>query len=115
MPPVILWDIDGTLIRSKGGRVSVTAFLNALKSTAEHPEEFAYPKDAGGKTDEQIALEVLALAEVAEDRAIGLLADFREAYRQELEQQRGPLTGDLRVLPGVIETLRAFQAAGVVQ
>src|SRR5689334_15255238 len=112
MLPVVLWDIDGTLIRSKGGRVSLTAFLTALKRTAAHPSEFAYPKDAGGKTDEQIALEVLALAEIAEDRALGLLADFREAYRQELERDQHKLVDDLRVLPGVAETLRAFHDRG---
>ena len=115
MPPVILWDIDGTLVRSNGGRVSVTAFLNALKSAAAHPDDFDYPKDAGGKTDEQIALEVLALARITEDRALELLADFREYYRIELERERHNLVGDLRVLPGVEETLRTFQGRGVMQ
>src|SRR5262245_51295963 len=115
MPPVILWDVDGTLVRSKGGRVSVTAFLNALKTAAAHPEDFDYPKDAGGKTDEQIALEVLALAKIAEERALELLADFREYYRIELERERHNLLGDLRVLPGVEDTLRTFHERGVMQ
>ena len=115
MPPVILWDIDGTLVRTRGGRVSVTAFLNALKTAAAHPEDFDYPKDAGGKTDEQIALEVLALARIAEDRALDMLADFREHYRIELERERHNLVGDLRVLPGVEATLRTFQERGVMQ
>jgi len=115
MPPVILWDIDGTLVRSNGGRVSVTAFLNALKTAAAHPDDFDYPKDAGGKTDEQIALEVLALAKIAEDRALELLADFREYYRIELEREQHNLVGDLRVLPGVEDTLRTFQERGVMQ
>ena len=113
--PVILWDIDGTLVRSNGGRVSVSAFIRALQLAAEHPSDFAYPKDAGGKTDEQIALEVLALAEFAEERALGLLADFREHYRRELDEQRHALVGDLRVLPGVEDTLRELQRRGVVQ
>ena len=115
MPPVILWDIDGTLVRSNGGRVSVTAFLNALKTAAAHPDDFDYPRDAGGKTDEQIALEVLALAKIAEDRALELLADFREYYRVELEREQHNLVGDLRVLPGVVDTLRTFQERGVMQ
>src|SRR6266545_1255676 len=110
MSAVILWDIDGTLIHSKGGRVSLTAFIVALKQVAQHPADFAYPTDAGGKTDEQIALEVLALAEIADERALGLLSDFREAYRIELERQQEALLGDLRVLPGVRETLSALQA-----
>jgi len=29
MPTVVLWDIDGTLVRSNGGRIAVTAFLRA--------------------------------------------------------------------------------------
>jgi phosphoglycolate phosphatase len=115
MPAVILWDIDGTLIRSKGGRVSLTAFLVALKQVAQHHDDFAYPTDAGGKTDEQIALEVLSLAEFAHDRAEALLSDFREAYRIELEQQREALVGDLRVLPGVEATLAALARQGVTQ
>lgn len=115
MPAAVLWDIDGTLVRSKGGRVSLSAFLKALKDTLQHPEDFEYPKDAGGKTDLQIALEVLDLAQVARDRAELLLSDFREAYRVELEQQRPNLVGDLRVLPGVEKTLAALQAQGVIQ
>lgn len=115
MPAAVLWDIDGTLVRSKGGRVSLSAFLKALKDTLQHPEDFEYPRDAGGKTDLQIALEVLDLAQVARDRAELLLSDFREAYRVELEQQRPNLVGDLRVLPGVEKTLAALQAQGVIQ
>jgi len=115
MPAAVLWDIDGTLVRSKGGRVSLSAFLKALKDTLRHPEDFEYPTDAGGKTDLQIALEVLDLAQVARDRAELLLSDFREAYRTELEQQRTNLIGDLRVLPGVEETLAALQARGITQ
>src|ERR671931_555731 len=98
MPPVILWDIDGTLVRSRGGRVSLTAFIVALKHVAQFDGEFAYPTDAGGKTDEQIALEVLDLAQIARDHAERLLNDFREVYRVELERQRPRLLEDLRVL-----------------
>ena len=115
MPPAILWDIDGTLIRSKGGRVSLTAFLVALKDVAQHPDDFEYPMDAGGKTDPQIALEVLELARFARDHAELLLSDFHEAYRIELERQRPELVTDLRVLPGVRERLSQYQADGVIQ
>ena len=111
----VLWDIDGTLIRSKGGRVSLTAFLKALKDVAQHPDDFQYPSDAGGKTDPQIALEVLELATIARDRAELLLSEFHEAYRIELERQRPDLVGDLRVLPGVQAMLANLQAQGVTQ
>ena len=66
-PTVVLWDIDGTLVRSNGGRVSVSAFLRALREVADLQAELPYPKDSGGKTDQQIALEVLLSANLAEE------------------------------------------------
>ena len=115
MSEVVLWDIDGTLVRGSGGRVSVSAFLRALSLASGLPDGLPYPKDAGGKTDEQIALEVLLLASIAEDRAAQLLPAFREAYTSLLEQERHQLALDLRVLPGVPEALARLQALGVCQ
>jgi phosphoglycolate phosphatase-like HAD superfamily hydrolase len=74
--PIILWDIDGTLIRSNGGRVSVSAFLRALQLAANLLDDLPYPRDSGGKTDQQIALEVLLAAEIAEEHATSLLPAF---------------------------------------
>jgi phosphoglycolate phosphatase len=112
---VVLWDIDGTLVRSRGGRVSVTAFLSALSLASGLPDGLPYPKDAGGKTDEQIALEVLRLASLEEGRAAELLPAFRDAYLSLLEQERHRLALDLRVLPGVPEILARLQDLGVCQ
>jgi phosphoglycolate phosphatase len=114
-PTVILWDIDGTLVRSNGGRVSVSAFLRALREVAQLHAELPYPKDSGGKTDQQIALEVLLSADLAEDTARGLLPQFREVYLRELEAAREQLLPDLRVLPGVPETLQAVRERGITQ
>src|SRR6185437_13552573 len=97
---VVLWDIDGTLIRSDGGRVSVDAFLRALGSVSNLPDGLPYPTDAGGKTDAQLALEVLLAAAIEPERAAELLPAFRDAYLLDLEGQRARLTHDLRVLPG---------------
>src|SRR3977135_3452060 len=115
MPPLVLWDIDGTLVRSKGGRVSVTAFLWALREVGRLEGELPYPKDAGGKTDEQIALEVLIAAQIGDDHAAEILARFGATYCSELERQRELLVGDLRVLPGVESALQTLQALGVTQ
>jgi phosphoglycolate phosphatase len=115
VPTVVLWDIDGTLIRSRGGRVSVSAFLRALSSASSLPGELPYPKDSGGKTDEQIALEVLLLASIAEEHATQLLPAFRVAYLELLENERHRLVQDLRVLPGVAEVLSRLQQLGVCQ
>jgi phosphoglycolate phosphatase-like HAD superfamily hydrolase len=117
LPTVVLWDIDGTLIRSNGGRVSVNAFLRALRLAAELgvDAEVPYPKDSGGKTDEQIALEILLSLDVAEDAALAMLPAFRSGYLRELEDVREHLLPDLRVLPGVRAILERLQAAGVTQ
>jgi phosphoglycolate phosphatase-like HAD superfamily hydrolase len=114
-PPVILWDIDGTLVRTHGRRVAVTAFLDALHLVAQLDTAFPYPTDAGGKTDEQLALEVLLAADVDAQQAADLLPAFRQAYLDHLERDRVALTADLRVLPGVPDLLATLQARGIVQ
>jgi phosphoglycolate phosphatase-like HAD superfamily hydrolase len=113
--PVVLWDIDGTLIRSKGGRVAVSAFLRALRDVASLQADTPYPRDAGGKTDEQIALEVLLAAELAEETALGMLPAFRAGYLRHLEANRERLVPDLRVLPGVPDVLGALALRGITQ
>jgi phosphoglycolate phosphatase-like HAD superfamily hydrolase len=115
MNPVILWDIDGTLLRSGERRIAVNAFLRALRLVAELHDHLPYPKDSGGKTDEQIALEVLLSVAFAEETALGLMPAFREAYLAELARDREELVGDLRILPGVPEILARLEQLGVTQ
>jgi phosphoglycolate phosphatase-like HAD superfamily hydrolase len=116
MPTVVLWDIDGTLVRSKGGRVSLSAFLRALLQVCNLSDsDLPYPTDAGGKTDPQIVLEILAAKSIAEDLALELLARFGAAYLAELQLHQADLTTDLRVLPGVPEVLSRLQQLGVCQ
>src|SRR5579859_2625915 len=115
MPPVILWDIDGTLVRTNGGRVSVNAFLRAMRRVATLPDELTYPTDAGGKTDMQIAIEVLVASAIAEDAALELLSGFGPAYLAELQSERAALIGDLRVLPGVPAALARLNELGICQ
>jgi phosphoglycolate phosphatase len=112
---IILWDIDGTLVRGRGGRVSVNAFTRALQHAARLEAEVVYPKNVAGKTDAQIALEVLAAAAVAEDEAHAMLETFGAAYLAELEQLREELRNDMLVLPGVPEALAALQRLGITQ
>jgi phosphoglycolate phosphatase-like HAD superfamily hydrolase len=115
MPTIVLWDIDGTLVRSNGGRVSVTAFLRALGQAGNLADEPAYPTNAGGKTDLQVALELLAAASIADERAAEVLSGLGAAYLTELEANRAELTTDLRVLPGVPEILTRLQQLGICQ
>jgi phosphoglycolate phosphatase-like HAD superfamily hydrolase len=115
MAPVILWDIDGTLVRSNGGRVSLNAFLRAVQRAAELDSDLPYPPDLGGKTDQQIVFEVLAALDIAEDRATEIVARFGAVYLSELEQHTELLTSDLRILPGVTDVLARLHALGITQ
>jgi phosphoglycolate phosphatase len=113
---LILWDIDGTLVRSNGGRVAVRAFLRALEQVAQHRVELTYPLDAGGKTDRQLALEVLASSlALAQEEAMALMPAFGDAYLAELERERAQLLADLLVLPGVPDVLQELQKREVAQ
>jgi phosphoglycolate phosphatase len=113
--PVVLWDIDGTLVRSNGGRVAVSAFLRALRLSCRLEHDLPYPTDSGGKTDPQIALEMLAAASIGEPHAMRILDAFGATYLSELQQQRDALVTDLRVLPGVAEILDHLRQRGVIQ
>jgi phosphoglycolate phosphatase len=113
--PVVLWDIDGTLVRSNGGRVAVSAFLRALRLSCRLEDDLPYPKDSAGKTDRQIALDMLAAASIGEAQADRILKVFGETYLSELLHQRDALITDLRVLPGVSAILDQLRRRGVVQ
>src|SRR5579884_3540543 len=106
---LVLWDIDGTLVRSRGGRVSTSAFVRALREVARIEHELVYPSDVAGKTDAQIALEMLAELAVSEPDAQQLLASFGPAYLREVGADPDKLTADLHVLPGVVEVLEQLQ------
>ena len=115
MQTLVLWDIDGTLVRGRGRRISVNAFVRALERVSKRTDILNYPRDASGKTDTQIALDALAAAAVSEAEAAEILEEFGHAYLAELEQDRHSLMQDLEVLPGVREVLRALAARGVTQ
>ena len=111
---VILWDIDGTLGHTAG--VGARAFITAVEAlfgvaAKEHGVTLA------GKTDPQIAREILTVLDLHDDedggtRLTGLLAEAERlvaAGRDEI-RARG------RVLPGVSEVLEALDGqAGTVQ
>jgi phosphoglycolate phosphatase-like HAD superfamily hydrolase len=113
---LILWDIDGTLVRSRGARVSLGAFVAALHQACQlEPGRMVYPHDVGGKTDPQIALEML-LEHLADSAAAEALLDgFASTYYARLAEQRAALAADLRVLPGVPAILERLRQLGVCQ
>jgi phosphoglycolate phosphatase len=115
MQVLVLWDIDGTLIRSRGGRVSTSAFVRALREVARLERELVYPSDVAGKTDNQIALEMLAALEVYDQTAQQLIEAFGAAYLRAIAGDPEKLRADLRVLPGVVEALERLRDVGVCQ
>ncbi len=109
---LILWDIDGTILRS--GRAISEAYERALRSVYRLEREIVRISYAG-KTDGQIALETLAHHDLAEADVLLLLDSFREAYTAEVEAARHRLIEDVRVFPGVRELLDRLDTLGARQ
>ena len=109
---LVLWDVDGTLVHAGGAAVS--AFDVAVERVIGRPAG-DHGVRMSGKTDPQIALEILAFARVEDGEAREHLALVLEHLEHELAiavhhlQERG------RVMPGVVELLtRLHDAPDVV-
>lgn len=101
----MLWDIDGTLIR--GGAIARTVFESAIervlgRSATEHGVVM------GGKTDPQIAHEILVALGVEHDEAASHVSTVIANAEDDLAAGAELLRRDGRVLPGVIEVLPAL-------
>jgi len=112
MRPLVLWDIDGTLLR--GNKTIVQLFHQALRETYALPAEIRRI-EYGGKTDGQIVLETLVLHEINEAQALAALPQFNARYHQLVDAIAHELHTSLRLLPGVISVLEALQTKGVIQ
>ena len=113
MAPVILWDIDGTLVRSNGGRVSLNAFLRAVRLAAELDSDLPYPPDLGRQdrpADRVRGAGGARYRRGSRDRDRGAL--WRGLSAASSSNTRELLTTDLRVLPGVSEVLGSPARAG---
>ena len=105
VPRLVLWDIDGTLLR--GGGVGRDVFDEAVTAVlGRHPGD--HRVRMGGKTDPQIALEILAYAALEDADAEAHLPAVLEALERALEAGAGRLRAEGFVLPGVPEVLRAL-------
>jgi phosphoglycolate phosphatase len=107
---LVLWDIDGTLVDS--ARLGRAAFVEAFETVTGRPP--AGPISLAGRTDLEIARDMLAAAQLAPDD--GLLGSFGAALehamvaRSDLLRQRG------RAYPGAHEALaRLDREPGVLQ
>jgi phosphoglycolate phosphatase-like HAD superfamily hydrolase len=106
MRRLILFDIDGTLVRGRAARHAFEIALRAAYGTAGAIDTH----DFSGKTDPQIARELLTAAGVEDARVDAGLPRLWERYLSELEAR---LPGEpYRVLPGVRELLDALDESG---
>ena len=103
---LLLWDIDGTLIR--GARSASQAFVAALRETYQLPDEIAAISYAG-KTDQQIVRETLALHHIHEHAVDQHLAAFQQVYIREFSGLETQLKQEIEILPGVRQLLQTLQ------
>ncbi len=110
---LILWDIDGTLVHA--GPAAREAFDLAVASVLER-EVPDHGISMSGKTDPQIALEVMAALAVDEEQAARHLPAVLEGLTRELNAAAHTIREKGRVHPGVEELLhRLDERPGVVQ
>lgn len=108
---VILWDIDGTLVQTAG--VGAAAFAAAIETMFGVPAG-GHGVSLAGKTDPQIAREILTVLDLHDDVDTylpGLLAETERlvAAGRDRIRTRG------RILPGVPALLDALRRPGTVQ
>lgn len=104
---MVLWDVDGTLLRTNG--VAQRAFYEAAEHVLGRPPGEETVR-MSGKTDPLIALEILALAGLAEDEARHHLPAVLERLESELQAATDLVREQGRVLPGVEAVLAELHA-----
>lgn len=106
MHRLILWDIDGTLITSRGvGRRVMEEAAVAVAGLAEAPTVVM-----SGKTDPQILREIFQAAELADDHIDGILPSAMAAAEAALADAEDELRSAGSVLPGVRALLERLDA-----
>lgn len=116
MPPLrrlILWDIDGTLLH--GGPLAREVFDAAVGgAVGRDPRGHRVPMS--GRTDPQIALDIMARAGVSAEEARRLLPEVLDRLARGLEEGIDRIRREGHVHPGVRELLERLHAdPGVVQ
>jgi len=103
---LFLFDVDGTLLTARGaGRRAVSRALQRVYGTTGAVETY----DFRGKTDPQIALDLMRGAGLAEADVRARLGAFFDAYVAELETLLGA-AASVQVLPGMADVVRALSA-----
>lgn len=114
MKRLVLWDVDGTLVRL--GEASRQPFQAAIASVLGRDFEAAFHSrvEMSGKTDPQIARELLVLAEVAEHQVDDHMTAVLTRLESELALLGHRIQEEGRVLPGVEELLERLDADPLV-
>ena len=109
-PRLVLWDIDGTLVDS--ARLGLDAFLEAFEAVTGHQPAQLVP--FAGRTDLEIAHDMLAASEVHADGA--LLDRFEEELVKAMAARLDELARRGRALPGTAAALERLEGEpGVIQ
>lgn len=109
MRRLVLWDLDGTLLRAGG--VSRDAFEAAVAAVLGRPVAAGSTVSYAGRTDPWIARAVLT----AEGEDPGRAGEVLERYPAELHARRDRLAAQGRVLAGAHAALAGLAAAGARQ
>ena len=113
MTTLLLWDVDGTLVRV--GELGRLPFQAAVASVVGGPELDPSLHDRvqmSGKTDPQIARELLVLASVDEDDVERHLPEVLRLLEENLGAVEADIAAHGQVLPGVPEVLQRCAELG---
>jgi phosphoglycolate phosphatase len=107
-PSIVLWDVDGTLLRA--AKAGTRSFVSALRTVAG--AEWPTAKlDFGGRTDPKIAEMILDAAGCDIGLGSALLAEVEAEY----QRRDAEFAADTWPLDGIAETIAALDEHGVVQ
>jgi phosphoglycolate phosphatase-like HAD superfamily hydrolase len=106
---LILWDIDGTLLRGKGlGKAVTTRAIRDVFGVADELEHHYF----GGKTDWQSLIEILTPHGVAPETVGARMADYMQVKARHMAELIDQF--HVRPLPGAMEAVTALRAvAGI--
>jgi phosphoglycolate phosphatase len=111
---LILWDVDGTLVSA--GQAGRDAFYDAVAGVLGRDGMDREAVQMSGKTDPQIALEILATIAVEEPEARRHLPAVLRGVEEQLERAVDAVRTSGRAMPGAEAVLRRLHdAPGVVQ
>ncbi len=104
MHTLILFDIDGTLVRGTAAKVAFETAMLKTYGTAGPVDSY----DFSGKTDPQIARELLSAAGLEDAVVEAGLAGLWDRYIGELESRI--IENPMKLLPGVADLIAALDA-----